>query len=72
MHIRGMNADGIKKLRTDRGWTQEQLAEYLGLDRSTVSRLESGQEPSGPTMRLLGMLASQPLPTSAPTPEAVE
>ncbi|MBT6386468.1 MAG: helix-turn-helix domain-containing protein [Alphaproteobacteria bacterium] len=32
----------IQKLRTDRGWTQEQLALHSGLSPRTIQRLESG------------------------------
>jgi transcriptional regulator with XRE-family HTH domain len=46
----------VKTLREGLGWTQEQLAEYLGLDRSSVSRIENGQKPAGPTRRLLEQL----------------
>jgi transcriptional regulator with XRE-family HTH domain len=50
----------IKALRKRLKWSQLQLAEYLGLDRSAVSRMENGQEPKGPTLRLLEQLAEQP------------
>jgi transcriptional regulator with XRE-family HTH domain len=46
----------IKALREARGWTQGDLAEYLGLDRSSVSRLERGQKPKGPTAKLIAAL----------------
>lgn len=39
------------------------MAEYLGLDRSSVSRMENGGEQSGPVRKLLGMLADR---SSAP------
>lgn len=48
-----------KLLRCSRGWTQEQMADYLGLDRSSVSRIENGAEISGPVRRLLEMLQSE-------------
>jgi DNA-binding transcriptional regulator YiaG len=50
-----IDPDTIKSTRENRyGWTQEQLAEYLGLDRSNVSRMENGQsKPGGPAMKLL-------------------
>lgn len=34
--------DIVRKLRTDRGWTQEQLAERLGLTKMTISQYETG------------------------------
>jgi len=43
----------IKTLRSRLGWTQGQLADFLGLDRSAISRMESGQAPKGPTRKLL-------------------
>lgn len=52
----------IRGLRARLNWTQEQLAEYLGLDRSSVSRMEREEEPtrpSGPAKKLLEQLASQ-------------
>jgi transcriptional regulator with XRE-family HTH domain len=52
-----MTAADILALRDKLDWTQEQLAEYLGLDRSSVSRMENGQPPKGPTRRLLEQLA---------------
>jgi len=51
-----MSAIDVRALRESLNWTQEQLAEYLGLDRSSISRMESGQEPKGPTLRLLKQL----------------
>lgn len=51
----------IKALRTRLGWSQGRMAEYLGVDRSTVSRMESvkpetAQPQSGPVRRLLAQL----------------
>lgn len=59
MHrLRPMNSQSIIALRKDRlRWTQEQLASYLGVDRATVSRMETGQVPSGPVDKLLKQLA---------------
>lgn len=50
----------IYSLRKKLEWSQEQMAEYLGIDRSTVSRIETAvQEPSGPVKRLLQQLAER-------------
>jgi transcriptional regulator with XRE-family HTH domain len=57
----------IKALRGRLGWSQQQLADYLGLDRSSVSRMEKDQEPKGPTRRLLQALAAQ-TPSAQPDP----
>lgn len=43
------------------------MADYLGLDRSSVSRIENGAEISGPVGRLLDLLAAE----SAPAEHAV-
>jgi DNA-binding transcriptional regulator YiaG len=62
----------IKSLRDKFGWTQEQLAEYLGLDRSSVSRMETGQAPKGPTLKLLEKLREPPHDQEAPEPRAAQ
>jgi len=46
----------VKALRERIGWKQGRLARYLGVDRSSVSRMENGQPVSGPALRLLEML----------------
>lgn len=33
----------LRALRTDRGWTQMQLAERCGIDNKTISRMENGR-----------------------------
>ena len=54
MHTRDMKIEiDIGELREQLGWTQEKLAEFLGVDRSTVSRMENGKSISGPVIRLL-------------------
>jgi transcriptional regulator with XRE-family HTH domain len=49
----------VRALRESLGWTQDQLAAELGLDRSSVSRLESGQKPKGPTAKMLEIIAER-------------
>ncbi len=59
MHDFGMN-DGsdILALRQTLGWSQLAMADYLGLDRSTVSRLERGSRAiKKPVYELLRRLA---------------
>jgi transcriptional regulator with XRE-family HTH domain len=51
------NPPDIRDLRIRLGWTQQQMAEYLGLDRSSVSRMEKSQPSKGPTLKLLEHLA---------------
>jgi len=51
----------MKRLRDRMGWSQRQLAEFLGVEQATVSRIERGEwEPSGPVLKLLGLLAGPP------------
>lgn len=47
----------VASLRKARGWSQVQMADFLGVNQSTVSRMENGEAPSGPVLRLLAMLA---------------
>ncbi|KQV27577.1 hypothetical protein ASC97_04140 [Rhizobium sp. Root1203] len=50
----------IRTLRERLNWTQDRLADYLGVDRSTVSRMENGQHRvSGPVDRLLAVLRQE-------------
>ena len=46
----------LRKLRTDRGWSQLYLAEVSGLGRSHISELENGRREAG--LRALEMLAT--------------
>ena len=48
----------VKALRQRINWTQDRLARYLGIDRSSVSRMESGQTIRGPVGKLLEALAA--------------
>lgn len=44
----------IKKLRTDKGFSQEELSEKSGLSLRTIQRLENGEtEPRGDTLKRL-------------------
>lgn len=36
----------LREQRLERGWTQEQLAEWLGVDRTTIVRMEAGRQPA--------------------------
>lgn len=44
---------GLKSLRLEKGWSQEQLAEISGLSERTVQRAERGETPSLETLRAL-------------------
>lgn len=61
-----MTGDDIKKIRSDREWSQKRLSEYLGVEQATISRLEAGQwAASGPVLKLLEQLESQPIAGAA-------
>jgi transcriptional regulator with XRE-family HTH domain len=44
----------VKALRTEKGWTQETLAELSGLQTRTIQRVEQGQSTSIHTCCALG------------------
>jgi transcriptional regulator with XRE-family HTH domain len=59
----------ILAMRERLGWTQDKMAEFLGVDRSSVSRLESGKvRIGGPILRLLGSLIERGEPASQSVP----
>ena len=43
----------VKKLRVERNWSQEQLAEFCGLSVRTIQRVESGNKASLETLKCL-------------------
>jgi len=47
----------LTRLREEKGWNQSELARRSGVDRATVSRLESGKspDPSAITIALIAM-----------------
>ncbi|MCV9909700.1 helix-turn-helix domain-containing protein [Brucella sp. HL-2] len=49
----------ISDLRTARGWSQGKLAEELGVDQATVSRMERGGFISRPVGKVLERLLSE-------------
>lgn len=53
----------VKKIRADLELTQAQLAALVGVDQSTVSNWENGQQPRGPAKLLLARLVSERAPT---------
>ena len=50
------NSFDVKALRERISWTQDRMARYLGIDRSSVSRLESKGAARGPALKLLHAL----------------
>ena len=56
-----MTPEAIKSFRESRTWSQQRLAEELGIDQATVSRIERGAaQPSGPVARLLERMMNAP------------
>ena len=51
------NPNRIKSLRAKLGLSQQELAEKLGVNQATVSRIEAGKTPSRPVARLLEIIA---------------
>ena len=51
--VPGMVKLDVKSIRSKLGWTQQDLADYLGVDRSTISRMEVRRKFRGPTARIL-------------------
>ncbi|KQQ38685.1 hypothetical protein ASG19_06590 [Rhizobium sp. Leaf306] len=50
----------IIQFRTERGLSQREMAELLGVDQGTVSKMETGKiRPSGPVERLLSLLSRE-------------
>ena len=43
----------VKKLRTEKNWSQEQVATFSGLSIRTIQRVESGQSASLETLKSL-------------------
>ena len=58
----------IRKLRQDKGWSQEQLAEVTGLSTRTIQRIENGEPASNETMRALAAVFDIPLSEMRPLP----
>lgn len=44
-------SDRIRTLRTQKGWTQQELAEATGVDLRTIQRMESGRSISSHTLK---------------------
>ncbi len=48
----------VKRLRDERGWTQEQLAERAGVPHATISKVESGDKPYSLSVDVVFKLAN--------------
>lgn len=53
--IRVRLGNRVRNLRKERGWTQVELAELLGIDRSYLSEIETGKK--DPSLRVLKTIA---------------
>lgn len=62
----------IRKLRQQKGWSQEQLAEVTGLSSRTIQRIENGEPASNETMRALAAVFDIPLSEMRPLPSSRE
>ena len=56
----------VRKLRLQRGWSQEQLAEMTGLSVRTIQRIERGQKPSLESARAMAAVFEVDLATFEP------
>ena len=56
--------NALRRLRTERGWSQERLAEAAGITLNYVGNLERGEQ--GPSLNILVRLA-RALDTDVPT-----
>ena len=63
-----MFCDMLKRLRMDRGWTQQELADKAKLSKSTISMLEKGErKPSFEVLETLADIFNVNLDTLAGT-----
>lgn len=64
----------IQKLRLQRGWSQQQLAELSGLSSRTIQRIENGQLASAEALKSLASVFEIDFttPTSEPPPPAMK
>ena len=52
----------VRELRKQKGWTQEQLAEIIGVSRQTIHAIEKGKfDPSLPTAFKMSNLFQLPI-----------
>ena len=58
-----IDGERLRRLRTDRQWSQEQLAALSGLNLRTVQRLESGAKVSTESLRALAAVFELPAET---------
>lgn len=51
----------VRKLRLQRGWSQEQLAQLSGLSIRTIQRIEGGQKPGLDSLKALAVVFELPI-----------
>lgn len=56
MEVRQRVAGNMKRLRAEKGWSQEELAEHSGLHRTYLSGVERGVR--NPTVTVLDKIAT--------------
>jgi transcriptional regulator with XRE-family HTH domain len=56
MDIRRLVGRNVQRLRTDKGWSQEEFADLAGLHRTYVSGIERGIR--NPTVTIVAKLAA--------------
>ncbi|MBR1281321.1 helix-turn-helix transcriptional regulator [Bradyrhizobium sp. AUGA SZCCT0177] len=49
-------AANVRRLRKEKGWTQDVLAAEIGVEQGVISRIENGR--ANPTLQVLEMLAA--------------
>jgi putative transcriptional regulator len=65
------DAGSVRLLRERLGWTQQELADELGVRQQTVSEWETGRyRPRGASARLLRLVAERRAPYDAGAPPA--
>ena len=52
-HNTTVHTDVLYKQRKLRGWTQQQVANLLGVNVATISRIETGKRKTGSTIKRL-------------------
>ncbi len=62
----------VRKLRLQRGWSQDQLAEFTGLSVRTIQRVERGQRPSLESSKALASVFEVNLSTFIPEDTTME
>lgn len=62
----------VRTLRTQKGWSQEQLAEISGLSTRTIQRIEQGQGVGTESLRALAAAFEVNLETLQQTPQSTQ